>query len=140
MDFSEVVCLKLSNSSWTSCCCTSLYSISFVKFFSSRPFHLLNIAPLFVQAVNINVLLDSFAFVVADVLSALLIRAIGQNLQRAYYQSLRLLKINLSKNSGSCHGHLKDGYQFIIHEMYILNTYYNLFLVLGNYEITTKKF
>ncbi|XP_022159507.1 phosphatidylinositol glycan anchor biosynthesis class U protein-like isoform X2 [Momordica charantia] len=44
-------------------------------------------------------LLCSFAFVVADVLSALLIRAIGQNLQRAYYQSLRLLKINLSKNS-----------------------------------------
>ncbi|XP_023521508.1 phosphatidylinositol glycan anchor biosynthesis class U protein-like [Cucurbita pepo subsp. pepo] len=54
---------------------------------------------LFIQAVNINVLLHSFAFVVADVLSALLIRAVGQNLQRAYYRNLRLLKVNLSKNS-----------------------------------------
>lgn len=44
-------------------------------------------------------LLCSFAFVVADVLSALLIRAVGQNLQRAYYRNLRLLKVNLSKNS-----------------------------------------
>lgn len=56
---------------------------------------------LFIQAVNINVLLHSFAFVVADVLSALLIRAVGQNLQRAYYRNLRLLKVNLSKNSGT---------------------------------------
>ncbi|KAG7036063.1 Phosphatidylinositol glycan anchor biosynthesis class U protein [Cucurbita argyrosperma subsp. argyrosperma] len=54
---------------------------------------------LFIQAVNINVLLHSFAFVVADVLSALLIRAVGQNLQRAYYRNLRLLKVDLSKNS-----------------------------------------
>lgn len=63
----------------------------------------MKIVMLFIQVVNINVSLDSFAFVVADVLSALLIRAIGQDLQKAYYQNLKLLKVHLSKNSGTCH-------------------------------------